>query len=247
MADPGVIPFAPATQYHRGECPVRVMGYSFAFALPRDERSLLRTVGLSVTNPRASVCFSCQIFLRSHILLHLITKSRTLDVPASQAASARYIHHPLATATGAVLPAGIVSCGFLECLLGRLRPDCEHDSPVDLPSLEALENVVDRFQRLRLDDCLHLAVSGKAQSLFQIEPRAHNRAPDGIAVQHYIENRDRKFSRRQTVEHTGAGAPQHADCLLESYRRHGRYQNSVRPANLFLNLGGRILCLGINC
>ena len=62
--------------------------------------------------------------------------------------------------------AGVVSCGFLECLLGRLRPDCEYDSPVDLPSLEALENVVDGFERLRLDDCLHFAFSGKAQSLF---------------------------------------------------------------------------------
>lgn len=49
-------------------------------------------------------------------------------------------------------------------------------TPVDLPSLEALENVVDRFERLGLDDCLHPAFSCKAQSLFQIEPRAHNRA-----------------------------------------------------------------------
>src|SRR5208282_2019704 len=59
-------------------------------------------------------------------------------------------------------------------------------------------------------------------------------------------NRDREFSRRQTVEHTGAAAPQHADRLLESHRRHSRYQNTVRPANLFLNFGGRILCLGID-
>lgn len=37
----------------------------------------------------------------------------------------------------------------------RLRPDCEHDSPVYLPTLEALENIIDRFERLRLDDRLH--------------------------------------------------------------------------------------------
>ena len=73
------------------------------------------------------------------------------------------------------------SClGPLESLL----PDSEHDSPVDISSLETLENLVDRFERLRLDDRLYLAFSGKAQSLFLIEPRAYNRAPDGIAVQH---------------------------------------------------------------
>src|SRR5215471_14162168 len=73
---------------------------------------------------------------------------------------------------GCAIPAGAVSCGLPEYLMGRLRPDCEHDSPVDLPSLEALENVIDRFERLRFDDCLHLAFRSKAQSLFQIEPSA---------------------------------------------------------------------------
>ena len=76
------------------------------------------------------------------------------------------------------------SAHFSNAFWGRLRPDCEHDSPVDLPTLEALENIVDRFERLRLDDCHHLAFSSKTQSLFQIDPRAHNRAPDGIAVQY---------------------------------------------------------------
>jgi hypothetical protein len=32
---------------------------------------------------------------------------------------------------------------FLNAFWGRLRPDCEYDSSVDLPRLEALENIVD--------------------------------------------------------------------------------------------------------
>ena len=53
---------------------------------------------------------------------------------------------------------------FLECLLGRLRPDCEYDSPVDRPGLEPLENVVDGLERLRLDDCLHLPSAAKLKA-----------------------------------------------------------------------------------
>jgi hypothetical protein len=36
------------------------------------------------------------------------------------------------------------SAHFLNAFWGRLRPDCKYDLPVDLLSLEALENIVDR-------------------------------------------------------------------------------------------------------
>ena len=36
---------------------------------------------------------------------------------------------------------------IVEYLLGLLHPDREHNSPVDLPSLKAMENVIDRFER----------------------------------------------------------------------------------------------------
>ncbi len=62
----------------------------------------------------------------------------------------------------------LVSSGFLECVLGGFRTDPQHHASVDLSSLEPLENIVNRFERLRLDDRLHLAFGGKAQRLFQI-------------------------------------------------------------------------------
>jgi hypothetical protein len=62
----------------------------------------------------------------------------------------------------------LISRGFLECVLGGFRTDPQHHASVDLSSLEPLENIVNRFERLRLDDRLHLAFGGKAQRFFQI-------------------------------------------------------------------------------
>ena len=93
--------------------------------------------------------------------------------------------------------------------------DGEDHSTVDLARPQPVENVIYRLQRHRLDGRLYLALGGKRQRFLQVLARAHNRPPDGVAVQDHIENGNRKVARRQSIQHAGAAAAQHADRLLE--------------------------------
>src|SRR5215831_18800159 len=74
----------------------------------------------------------------------------------------------------------------LLCFLRRTS-DIEDDPSVNLALLEAIENMVDRPQRLLLDRCLDLPFGGELQRFLEVLPSAHNRAAQGLTVQHEIE------------------------------------------------------------
>lgn len=57
-----------------------------------------------------------------------------------------------------------------------------HDhATVDLVVAHAAEDAVDVFQPLGRVVDFHLAVAGKLQALGEIEPRPHDRSPNGLA------------------------------------------------------------------
>src|ERR1700676_4202993 len=113
--------------------------------------------------------------------------------------------------------------------------------------LKALENGVNRRQRLQLDIGLDLAIGSEGERFGHILARADERAADGYAVRHHIEERNWEFTRRQPDQDASAKLPGHAHALLECDERRRRYQNTVSSAaGRLLHRGCRVSSLGID-
>src|ERR1700678_3346543 len=113
--------------------------------------------------------------------------------------------------------------------------------------LEPIEYLVDRRERLQLDIGLDLAFGGEGERFGHIVARADERTADGYAVRHYIEQRNRKFARRQSDQDTSAALPRHPNTLLECDQRRSRYQNAMgSAAGLLLHAGCGVSRLGID-
>src|ERR1700683_2761460 len=113
--------------------------------------------------------------------------------------------------------------------------------------LEAVEDLVDRRERLQLDIRLVLAPGGEGERFGHVLSRADEGTADGDAVRHHIEERNREFARRQPDQDAGATLPRHATSLLECGERGCRNQNAMRAAaSLLLHGGRRIASLRID-
>ena len=93
--------------------------------------------------------------------------------------------------------------------------EVQHDPRGHLTMLQAVEDVVDRPERLQFDIGLHLAVGREGQRLGHLLAVAHERAADGDAVRHHVEERHRDVARRQPDQRAGAPLAGHRDPLLE--------------------------------
>ena len=96
--------------------------------------------------------------------------------------------------------------------------------------LQAVEDLVNRGQRLQLDIGLDLASDGESQRFGHILARSDERTTDGDAIRDDVKERDRKFARRQTDQHASATFPGHADALFECAERGRCNQNAMSSA-----------------
>src|SRR6202140_5700667 len=113
--------------------------------------------------------------------------------------------------------------------------------------LKALENGVNRRQRLQLDIGLDLAIGSEGERFGHILARADERTADGYAVRHHIEQRNREFAWRQPDQDASATLAGHANALLERGQRRSRNQNAMSSAaGLLLQGGCRVAGLGID-
>jgi hypothetical protein len=101
------------------------------------------------------------------------------------------------------------------CLRGRFLPDAEHNAPIYLAPFEPAEDVINTFQWQCLNRRLYFALCGKRKRFFKVQASANDGAPYRVAVQNYVENRNRKLPGRKTIEHASPTATKHADGLLE--------------------------------
>src|ERR1700749_2041533 len=80
-----------------------------------------------------------------------------------------------------------------------------HDHTAIDPSLaKIVEDCVDVFELRLVNMGLDLALYGELDGFSEILARPDNRAADGDALQHDIEDGRRKVARRQSVERDGA-------------------------------------------
>src|SRR6476661_8141531 len=93
----------------------------------------------------------------------------------------------------------------------------QNHAPVDRAGMHAREHVVDVLKSLGGDSSTHLTSTGEFKRLLQVETGANDRAPHRNAVQHHVEDRQRKAARRQSIERDGAAPSYHAERLLEGY------------------------------
>jgi hypothetical protein len=70
----------------------------------------------------------------------------------------------------------------------RGRSDRHHHAPVDLVFPHSVENVVHVLQTRGGVVNLHLPIPGKLKAFSQIQPRADDRPPDGLAGQDGVED-----------------------------------------------------------
>ena len=125
--------------------------------------------------------------------------------------------------------------------------DIENYAAIYFAGPEAIEDIVDRLQRLVLDGCLYLALGGKGERFFKVQTGSDDRAAKRVAVEDHVEDGDGELARRQTVEDAGAAATQHADGLPEGGQRDGRHQHAMSASDLLLDCGHRILLACIDC
>src|ERR1700686_4361023 len=104
--------------------------------------------------------------------------------------------------------------------------------------LKALENGVNRRQRLQLDIGLDLAIGSEGERFGHILARADERTADGYTVRYHIEERNREFAWRQPDQNASATLPGHANALLECDERGRRDQNAMSSAAGFLLQSG---------
>ena len=96
--------------------------------------------------------------------------------------------------------------------------ELDHDTAVDPPVLEILEDAVDVFQALFVQMRLDLALGGKGERFAQILATTDDRAAQGDALEHHIEDRRGKFARRQADHGDRALASHH----MQRLRKCGR-------------------------
>src|SRR3989338_5417125 len=124
--------------------------------------------------------------------------------------------------------------------------EVEDDAALDVAVVHAREDVVDLLERFGVDSRVNLALAGEGQRLHQVEPGADDRAADGDAVEHGVEDRQRKIAGRQAIEGHRAAAPDHAERLLEGLGRDGGDEDALRAADRRLDRGGGILLSGVD-
>jgi len=81
---------------------------------------------------------------------------------------------------------------------------------------ESIDNSVDRRQGLPLDIGFNLAFNCECECFGHIQASADERAPDGYAVRHHVEEWDRKLARRQPDQYAGAELAGHANACLNA-------------------------------
>src|SRR6185369_4360198 len=133
-------------------------------------------------------------------------------------------------------------CLLHACFFGNV----EYDSAVYPTRFKPRKDIVNRLERLRFDRRLYLTVGSEPQRFFKIETRTDNRSSNGVPVQHYVKDGDRKLSWRKPIQHAGTTTPEHSHRLFESYGRNGGNQHSLCAADLLLNLRSGVLSFGID-
>lgn len=74
---------------------------------------------------------------------------------------------------------------------------CQNDAAIDLAFFQALQHLVDFIEWLGFDDGADFAARGEVERFLHVFARSDDRAFDGYAVEHCIENRDWQLRIRQ--------------------------------------------------